>query len=126
MAGRWFPVAATDLDHLERQAMGAVSAASEGSRPEPSVSSAVSVGERAALTVGWVALFAPFALELLAILRANHVALVLRLPDDGFYYLEIAARLARGQGFTFDGVHATTAPHCSAGSSQPSSRCGPG
>ena len=41
----------------------------------------------------------------------DHTALVSRVPDDAFYYLEIAARLARGQGFTFDGIHETNGFH---------------
>jgi hypothetical protein len=61
--------------------------------------------------LGWHALLARFAFELVAILCADHVALVRQLPDDGFYYLEIANRLARGQGFTFDGVHSTNGFH---------------
>lgn len=40
--------------------------------------------------------------------------LLLRLPvtwDDGFYYLEIARRLAAGEGSTFDGINPTNGYH---------------
>jgi hypothetical protein len=39
------------------------------------------------------------------------VALVHRVPDDAFYYLEIGARAGRGEGFSFDGLHATNGFH---------------
>ena len=66
---------------------------------------------RAALGLGWAALLAPFLFEILTILRAGHLALIRRVPDDAFYYLEIAGRLSRGQGFTFDGIHTTNGFH---------------
>jgi hypothetical protein len=37
--------------------------------------------------------------------------LVKLLPDDAFYYLEIARRIAEGQGSTFDGIHPTNGYH---------------
>lgn len=46
-------------------------------------------------------------LPLLAILRGSHSWLIQRLPDDGFSYLEIAQRLARGSGLTSDGTFET-------------------
>jgi hypothetical protein len=76
-----------------------------------SASPDVALRRRGLLAAGWAAFVAPFALELLAILRADHVALVERMPDDAFYYLEIGSRLAHGQGFTFDGVHETNGFH---------------
>lgn len=33
------------------------------------------------------------------------------LPDDAFYYFEIARRVAAGQGSTFDGIHPTNGYH---------------
>jgi hypothetical protein len=33
------------------------------------------------------------------------------VPDDGFYYLEIARRLGEGQGSTFDGINKTNGYH---------------
>jgi len=67
--------------------------------------------QRSGFAAGWVLLIGPFVLELLAIVRASHLWLVARLPDDAFYYLEIASRLSRGQGFTFDGINATNGFH---------------
>ena len=67
--------------------------------------------QRFGLAAGWVLLVGPFVLELFAIFRASHLWLIARLPDDGFYYLEIASRLSRGQGFTFDGINATNGFH---------------
>lgn len=37
--------------------------------------------------------------------------LVRLVPDDAFYYLEIARRAAMGQGSTFDGIHSTNGYH---------------
>src|SRR5205823_7710580 len=49
----------------------------------------------------------------------GHVALLSRpvpwllgiVPDDAFYYFQIARHLARGDGSTFDGVHAASGYH---------------
>ena len=37
--------------------------------------------------------------------------LIARLPDDGFYYLEIASRFESRAGITFDGINATNGFH---------------
>jgi hypothetical protein len=72
---------------------------------------------RVAIGAGWAAWFGrlgvalAFVAEGLTILRANHAWLVQRVPDDGFYYLEIAQRLARGEGATFDGINQTSGFH---------------
>ncbi len=66
---------------------------------------------RAGLILGWVALLGRFFFDALAILRANHLALVHRMPDDSYYYLELAARASRGEGFTFDGINETNGFH---------------
>ncbi len=58
-----------------------------------------------------MAVLAPFLIEAVGILRADSGWLVVGTPDDAFYYLEIARRIDRGQGFTFDGVHATNGFH---------------
>jgi hypothetical protein len=63
------------------------------------------------LLVGWLALVAPFLAEAVGILRADGSWLIHRLPDDAFYYLEVARRMSRGDGSTFDGVHATNGYH---------------
>ncbi len=59
----------------------------------------------------WTAFVATFVAEALLAVSGNHAWLVARLPDDGFYYLEIAERLSRGEGFTFDGINATNGFH---------------
>lgn len=51
------------------------------------------------------------ALVLAALLAPLADGLVKLVPDDGFYYLEIARRLAIGQGSTFDGIHPTNGYH---------------
>jgi hypothetical protein len=38
-------------------------------------------------------------------------ALVKLVPDDGFYYLELARRIGAGEGSTFDGIHETNGYH---------------
>ena len=53
----------------------------------------------------------PFVADLIAIARASHTWLITRMPDDAFYYLEIARRLGRGEGFTFDGIFQTNGFH---------------
>ena len=90
----------------------AVEAASTSEATGPEAAASVWGGwRRAGITAGGLAIAAPFFFEALAVLRSNHVALIRRLPDDAFYYLEIAARLGRGEGFTFDGIHTTNGFH---------------
>ena len=45
--------------------------------------------------------------HLLYFASADPRVLMLRTPDDAAYFSEIAWRAAHGQGFTFDGLHAT-------------------
>jgi hypothetical protein len=61
--------------------------------------------------VCWSLFATTFVLEAVIVVRADRAWLVSRLPDDAFYYLEIGQRLSRGEGFTFDGVHATNGFH---------------
>lgn len=61
--------------------------------------------------LGMIGVALAFVGEAITILRANHAWLIHRVPDDGFYYLEIARRLARGEGPTFDGVNQTSGFH---------------
>jgi hypothetical protein len=63
------------------------------------------------IRLGWALLLAPFVFEAVGIVRANDAWLIVRTPDDAFYYLEIARRIGAGHGFTFDGVHATNGFH---------------
>jgi len=50
---------------------------------------------------------------LAALVAAGYLAVVMRplavllrvVPDDAFYYLQIARHLAAGHGSTFDGIH---------------------
>jgi hypothetical protein len=60
---------------------------------------------------GWFVFAASFALEAVAIVRADQAWLVHRLFDDSYYYLEIGQRVSRGEGATFDGLHVTTGFH---------------
>ena len=66
---------------------------------------------RFGIVAGWVAVVVPFVLEAVTIIRASHFWIVHQLPDDAFYYLEVARRLGKGDGFTFDGAHATNGFH---------------
>jgi len=66
---------------------------------------------RGAIGIGWVGVIAPFVFQAVGIVRADDSWLVNRMPDDAFYYLEIARRMGHGQGFTFDGTHATNGFH---------------
>jgi hypothetical protein len=66
---------------------------------------------RAGIACGVVVAAVPFAAQLIFILRASAEQLRATMPDDSFYYLEIARRAADGQGFTFDGVNATSGFH---------------
>jgi hypothetical protein len=87
-----------------------------GDEPSPDVGSGT---PRRALTAsltwpiaaGWALLGLPFLFEAIGIVRANTAWLVHRLPDDAFYYLEVARRMSRGEGSTFDGIHATNGYH---------------
>lgn len=49
--------------------------------------------------------------DVVAVAQANQPWLAAYVPDDAYYYMEIAQRLARGEGFTLDGVHATNGFH---------------
>jgi hypothetical protein len=53
----------------------------------------------------------PILAEAVFILRSDLDRLVATMSDDAFYYLEIARRAAGGEGFTFDGVNATSGFH---------------
>lgn len=52
-----------------------------------------------------------FIAEAIFVLRSDLARLVATMPDDSFYYLEIARRAARGEGFTFDGINTTSGFH---------------
>lgn len=54
----------------------------------------------------WTALLV-FGAYLLFWLREPPDALVVRMPDDAFYYFKIARNIASGQGVTFDGINPT-------------------
>ena len=43
--------------------------------------------------------------------RSTARAAALTFYDDGYYYFQIARNVARGAGFTFDGIHATNGFH---------------
>ncbi len=45
------------------------------------------------------------------LIRQPESVLLAYVPDDAFYYLEIARHLAAGEGSTFDGVNPTTGYH---------------
>ena len=45
-----------------------------------------------------------------AVWLADH-QLIASFTDDSFYYLEVARHVARGDGFTFDGLHPTNGFH---------------
>jgi len=64
-------------------------------------------GTAAAITAAAV----PFLAEAAFILRSDMARLTATMSDDAFYYLEIARRAARGEGFTFDGLNSTTGFH---------------
>jgi hypothetical protein len=58
------------------------------------------------------ALVAAISLGIAALAVAGPLeGLVKLVPDDGFYYLEIARRIGAGEGSTFDGVHPTNGYH---------------
>ena len=75
--------------------------------PPPAASRERDAWRRAALLVGWTAFVVPIVFDVVAVVTASRDWLVGTMPDDAFYYLEIARRLRAGDGFTFDGIHAT-------------------
>lgn len=77
----------------------------------PSLPGGVGPFRTPAIGVGLALIALPLLSDLFAIVRGSHSWLIQRLPDDGFYYLEIAQRLARGSGFTFDGTFETNGIH---------------
>ncbi len=64
-----------------------------------------------ARALGWTGIALPFLVDGAAVLRANETWLIHRLPDDAFYYFEIARRIGRGEGYTFDGINETNGFH---------------
>jgi hypothetical protein len=63
------------------------------------------------LAVAGVLVVLAYAGELLGILTANRAWLAERLPDDAFYYLQVARNIGGGQEPTFDGIHLTNGFH---------------
>lgn len=63
------------------------------------------------LRVLWTLFVLAGAVQIVTIARANRAWLLDVLPDDAFYYLEIARRIADGQGPTFDGINQTSGFH---------------
>lgn len=64
--------------------------------------------------VWWLALAAAgcrVAVLALGVVRANPAWLATHVQDDGYYYLEIAQRIARGEGTTLDGINSTNGFH---------------
>lgn len=59
----------------------------------------------------WTLFVLAGALQIVTIARANRAWLLDVLPDDAFYYLEIARRIGEGQGPTFDGINQTSGFH---------------
>ena len=57
------------------------------------------------------ACLARYALVAGRVLQANRAWLSTSVPDDAFYYLEIAHRMSVGQGATFDGINPTNGFH---------------
>lgn len=50
-------------------------------------------------------------LALLALMAPMREVLLRFVPDDAFYYFEIARRMGHGEGSTFDGIHQTNGYH---------------
>jgi hypothetical protein len=69
-----------------------------------------SVPSRDLLIAGGLALLALLDVAALAPFLDAHAAAV-TFYDDAFYYFQIARNVARGAGFTFDGLHATNGFH---------------
>jgi hypothetical protein len=68
------------------------------------------VGKDSRIWLGWglqLVAIALFAAYLLFWLREKPDALVVRMPDDAFYYLKIARNFVSGYGLTFDGINLT-------------------
>lgn len=62
----------------------------------------------------WLAIFlvfVSFSIQLLLVTRPLDFLVLYLLPDDAFYYFEIARAVALGHGSTFDGVNATNGYH---------------
>jgi hypothetical protein len=59
----------------------------------------------------WIAFAATFLAQAVSIMRVDGSTLLASTPDDVYYYLEIARHIARGDGFTFDGIHRTNGFH---------------
>ena len=70
--------------------------------------SALEIG---AIVAALVAAAVPFLVEAVFLLRADAAQLAATAPDDGYYYMEVAHRAAGGEGFTFDGINATSGFH---------------
>lgn len=79
--------------------------------PPAGASSARSVSLRRLVGAGWIAFALTIGSRAVAIVRADPAWVLDRLPDDAFYYLEIARHLGRGDGSTFDGIHETNGYH---------------
>jgi len=78
---------------------------------ENSERDALAILKRSAVVLGLALIACTYLVEALAVMRANRVWLVHRLPDDAYYYLEIGHRIAHGQGATFDGLNPTNGFH---------------
>ncbi len=59
----------------------------------------------------WACVAVAVAFHVVTILRGSWAWLVDQLPDDAFYYLEIARHLGAGDGATFDGINQTNGFH---------------
>lgn len=66
---------------------------------------------RIAWLAGLVIAFSRLALDGYRFARASPTWLFTNLPDDAYFYLEIAQRIARGEGSTIDGIHRTNGYH---------------
>lgn len=51
------------------------------------------------------------AVSAVGVVRANPAWLATHVQDDGYYYLEIAQRVVRGEGTTLDGINPTNGFH---------------
>lgn len=61
--------------------------------------------------LGYFFIFLGACIQLYLITRPLSFLLTNILPDDAFYYFEIARNVAHGFGSTFDGIHATNGYH---------------
>jgi hypothetical protein len=59
----------------------------------------------------WVCIALPFVFQAVRIWRASWDWLSMQTADDAFYYLEVARRIAAGEGSTFDGINRTNGYH---------------